>query len=64
MEMKQVSSVEEMSVKTELSVEQVVSTLEKLSESIKFMADELNNLAVKVKPPFWITEPKRHRSYK
>ena len=64
METKQASSVEEMSVKTGLSVEQVESTLEKISESINVMADELNNLAVKVKPPSWITEPKRHRRHK
>ena len=37
-------------------MEQVASTLEKISESINVMADELNNFAVKVKPPFWITE--------
>ena len=64
METKQVSSIDEVSAQIGLSVEQVASTLEKISESINVMADELNNLAVKVKPPFWITEPKRHRSYK
>ena len=58
MEMIQASSVEEMSVKIGLSVEQIVSTLEKISESINVMADELNNLAVKVEPP------KRHRRHK
>ena len=64
METKQVSSIDEVSAQIGLSVEQVASTLEKISESINVMADELNNLAVKVKPPFWITEPKRHRRHK